>query len=131
MPSDKYLRKIKAAISCSKDTKKELMKIIKNDIDAFLLECPDATENDIINKFGSPDELAKSYLASLDISEVNSQLRKIKSVKQIVISSICIVILIILVLFVGIYLYCNEEPTYVNEGPRIPGEPYVIVRYYR
>lgn len=129
-----YLKKIAAALTCPNNTKKALLRIVQNDIEAFLLEHPDATEQELIRQFGTPDELAESYLDSLDSSEVCMQMEKTGSIKKVLISCICAIIGILLLLVIGIkgYLffhYANAE--YIHVKQYTPGEEYVVVRYHR
>lgn len=129
-----YLKKIAAALTCQNNTKKALLRIVKNDIEAFLLEHPDATEQELIRQFGTPDELAESYLDSLDSSEVCMQIEKNGSVKKMLISCSCAIIGILLLLVIGIkgYLFFHHaNAEYIHVKQYTPGEEYVVVRYHR
>lgn len=132
MERRKYMNKVKSALVCSKSTKTGLLKIIENDMNAYLSEHPDATEQDLVGRFGTPDALAESYLDSLDISEVNTQLKKTRSIKKVVLATLCAVAGILLLLVIGIkclVFFHDLNAEYINEEPSNPMEPHDIVRY--
>ena len=109
MESRKYIKKVRAALSCSGSTKSGLMRVIQKDLDAYVSEYPTATEQDLVGRFGTPDALAESYLSSLDSAEINEQIQKARKRKRVVVICCGIVIAAILTFAVCILITVIEN----------------------
>lgn len=119
-----YVKNVEEALVCSKSTRADLMKIIQNDVDAFVLEYPDATEQDLIGQFGTPNELAASYIVSMDSSEINEQFQVAKKRKRRVL--LCCCLAIVATLSFAIYVWftvVSQTPAYqvetIEQGERV------------
>lgn len=124
MGSGQYVKNVKAALVCSKSTRADLTKIIQNDVDAFVLEHPDATEQDLIGQFGTPNELAASYIDSMVSSEIHEQFKVAKKRKRRVLLCCCLAIVATLSFAIYVlFTVVSQTPAYqvetIEQGERV------------
>lgn len=96
---NQYLKQVKSHLTCPAALKKTFLEQLQGDVEEFLETAPNATLEELTQRFGSPSEMAHSYIDSLDGDELQKQLRKSKIVKRIVLFT-CLGILLA-VLFVA------------------------------
>lgn len=72
----KYLRHVRACLLCPQKTKNILVAKIKASLDEQYSDRQEMSYDDFVSTFGLPEEIAKSYLASEDISSVLHTWRK-------------------------------------------------------
>ena len=85
----RYLKKVASAVDAPKDEKREYLRIVEEDVDDFLADVPDATPEELEYTLGTPEELSGAYLEATPMDEVDKKLRKVNSVKGIVIAAVC------------------------------------------
>lgn len=111
-----YVAAVNKEIKITDKKKKDFLNILKINIENFLLENVGAGYEEIVDNFGTPEEVAESYWDSLGNEEI---IAKVKSKRKIVIA--ILVIGIILVATVGgivghyYYLLTKELPVYTVE----------------
>lgn len=69
-----YFNEINKAIICKADMKKDFVDDLKERIGEFIEENPEANTDDIIAHFGQPEEIAKTFLETLEPSYIKKQL---------------------------------------------------------
>ena len=85
-----YLKDIKRNMICSNSIKKLFIKDFKNRIDEFIDENPNTSIDDIINNFGNPEDIVRSFNDELEYYKNKSRKRLII---VIVISVVSLVII--------------------------------------
>lgn len=85
-----YLKDIKRNMICSNSIKKLFIKDFKNRIDEYLDENPNTSIDDIINNFGNPEDIVRSFNDELEYYKNKSRKRLII---VIVISVVSLVII--------------------------------------
>ena len=93
---NQYLKQVKSHLTCPAALKKTFLEQLQGDVEEFLETAPNATLEELTQRFGSPSEMAHSYIDSLDGDELQKQLRKSKIVKRIVLFTCLGIIAIIL-----------------------------------
>ena len=63
----KYLKEIKLLLPAFNKDEKKFLRDLTERIEDYLDENPNATMQDIENQFGTPMEIAQSYMSSLDL----------------------------------------------------------------
>lgn len=91
-----YLSEITSSLTCPKTLKQKVLKSVSAEVDEFFIDNPDASYDDLKNSLGNPNEIAISYIESLDPEEIQKELKKVKRNKWIVIVS-CVLALFLLV----------------------------------
>ena len=76
----RYIRSISNALPCSGKTKKQIVSQIRESIDGYLLENPEADLATLQAHFGTPQQIASSYV---DSQETSALLRKMRTRKYI------------------------------------------------
>ena len=103
----KYYRDISKALSGSKE-KKAIITQIKSSVNHYLEENQDATISDVVNRIGSPQQIADEYIDNQSNDEIAA---KIKVGKRILIA-VCVVLVAALL----IYLLVALDFIYKNHG---------------
>ena len=88
-----FCKNTKNKLSCPRKIKKDLILRIESSVYDYIESQPDASYDDITAQFGSPRELADSYISSLDSDEISKAIKKAKTIKIAVIVT-CIIALI-------------------------------------
>lgn len=107
---NQYLKQVKSHLTCPAALKKTFLEQLRGDVEEFLETNPDATLEGLTERFGSPSEMAHSYIETLDGDELQKQIKKAKIVKRIVLFTclgILTVVLVIAVLFI-IHIFSNN-----------------------
>ena len=71
-----YMHKIKNHIRIASPAKKHFFQTLKQNIELFLAERPNASYEEILSAFGSPEEVAASFYETIDSSEIDQQLNQ-------------------------------------------------------
>lgn len=90
-----FFKNAKSNLNCPRKIKKDLILRIESSVYDYIESRPYASYDDITAQFGSPRELADSYINSLDSEEISKAIKKAKTIKIAVIVT-CIIALIAL-----------------------------------
>ena len=91
-----YISEIKKQIRISSPVKKRFFQTLKQNINLFLAEHPDASYEEVVSTFGSPEEVAASFYETIDSSEIDQQLHQ----KHFFLIGCCVMI-------VSLFLLCG------------------------
>ena len=86
----KYKRHVKANLLCSTKMSKQFLSDLSDSIDNYIEENNITQFADVQNHFGSPEQIARSFLAETDISLIS---KKVK-LKQIILLAVIAALLI-------------------------------------
>ena len=111
-----FYKNTKNKLSCPRKIKKDLILRIESSVYDYIEGNPDASYDDITAQFGSPRELADSYISSLDSEEICKAIKKAKTIKIAVIVT-CIIALIALFATFAKMISDNKDttPVYYEE----------------
>lgn len=85
----KYIKQVKALLLCDAKTAKCFLSDFENDIVNYIEDCNVKNINDVIEKFGDPESVARSFLETANIQKIRKRIR----IKNIIITAIIVVIL--------------------------------------
>lgn len=91
----RYYRQIKANLPCTGIMKRQLLARIKDSIDTYLVDHPNATMDEIITQFGAPQEIATACLEEMDPKKISADLKIRKKILFIFFGAVLAVILMI------------------------------------
>ncbi len=119
----KYTRTTRRLLICPKPYRCRLISDMEKDIEQFITENNPARESDIIRYFGTPAELAQTYLDSIPQDE----LADYKNKRKLYIFIICIILTTLLIsitvyLFYNVYISRENTLIYVEESIEILDE---------
>ena len=133
--AERYLRAVRKALHCPGRQGKQLLRQLSEDIEEYCEEHPDATEEELCRRFGTPEDVAAAFAENLGGSiAVNVQRRRNRIVTAVI---------VVLVLVAGavtarqiwiqqLFLdsYWVESITYEADKPlEEPGEIYWSVTF--
>lgn len=96
----RYYRKVTRIIPKKYPHRKEILSSIQQDISSYLEEHPDISYEDILKHFGTPEEMASSFVESLTPDDILTTSKKNRKLFIIIASAIAIFIC-----FATIYIY--------------------------
>ncbi len=110
---NKYISSVSSLIICQPKQKKAFLAELRSEVENFLAETENATEEDVEAFFGTPETIASSFISNTDSTEMKRRI----SVKNII-SVAVIVALLIYIAFVVISLIDvhTEAHGYFEEG---------------
>ena len=103
---EKYCRKIEKVLVGNQIDKARILNTAKCDMEEFLEEFPDATMDDLVKRFGTPEDYAKEYASGLDSGELAQKLNVVRFRKKAIMVGVAIVFAI--ALFVAILVIRNN-----------------------
>lgn len=90
----RYLRQVRSWLPCSCKAKRKIIGEIKSNIDDFMTNNPDAQYTNLVARFGTPQEIAASYVNEMDMGELLEGLKIRKRImKTIMIAAVIAVLL--------------------------------------
>ena len=97
----KYLKEVKRNLPAAVADKRKFLADFRENLEAFLQEKPDANQEDLVRRFGSPETIAESFLPEAPAGEALRTEKQKKLRKRILILFfiVCAVLLIGLVTF--------------------------------
>ncbi len=103
---EKYCRKIEKALVGNQTDKARILNTAKCDMEEFLEEFPDATMDDLVKRFGTPEDYAREFISGLDSGEVTKKLNVTKFWKKAI--TIGVAVIVVIVLFVAVLVIRNN-----------------------
>lgn len=90
----KYYRQISGWLPCGGKVKKQLMANITTTVDGYLEEHPDANMQTLQAHFGTPQQIAASFVEEMDTAELLDALRTRRKVIRIILYSFAAIVVI-------------------------------------
>ena len=121
----RYLWKVGGWLPCSGKLKREIMARIKTVLDDYLNDHPDADFAELSHRFGTPQQIAASYIEEMNVQDLLKQLRIRRKI-------ICIVVataLTLVSLWAGVVITALIRHVKAMDGYLIVGEAEVIGFY--
>ena len=107
-----YFKKVDAQLLCDRKSKIVFLTDLKNDIDEFVQES-DADFDSIQATFGTPEEIAESFLKNTDIANIKKKM----NVRKIILFALLAVVLVYIIFVVASFIDVHTESHgYYEEG---------------
>lgn len=98
-----YLHRVRVLLPCSGKQKQRILSEIRGNIESYALENPDCGPEAIQDHFGTPQQIANSYIEEMDTEELAARLRIRKKLLRVAV--VCAVTVgIMFALVIGISL---------------------------
>ncbi len=110
---DSYYKEITDYLICSKKEKSSFIKELKTDIDEFILSFPEAAYEDIISTFGTPREIADSFISLAKTEDIRKRLDIRKLITGLLLAAFIIYLLFIIISLIDVH---TESHGYFEEG---------------
>ena len=95
-----YLKEVAASLTCTRGVKAVFIRQLKSDVKDYVQNNPDATKEDLIRDFGSPEESAAGFF---DRDDYSAMLKKAKKRATFWMVS-CIVLAVVLIVFATYFI---------------------------
>lgn len=118
----RYLRNVRDWLPCSGKLKREIMARIKNVLDDYLAEHPEADFAELSRRFGLPEQIAASYVEDMDTEELLRNLR----IRRRIVGIVTCTALIVITLWAGTVTYAIIHNERLAHGYGVLGEIEVI-----
>lgn len=90
----RYLWKVRGWLPCSGKLKREIMARIKTVLNDYLNDHPDADFAELSHRFGTPQQIAASYIEEMNVQDLLKQLRIRKKIIAIVVATAVTLVLL-------------------------------------
>ena len=100
----RYLREIQESLPCTGKVKRGITRKINGMIDDAMLDESDLTYEMLVKRFGTPQQIASSYVDEMDTPEL---LRKLR-IKKKVFAVVCATAAIILAIWIGVVVTATQ-----------------------
>lgn len=108
----RYLKSLKKQILCPSSIRNKIISDFTENLAFFIDENPNASYEELVKHFGSPEEVSNSFLLSIDTDELTLRMEKTQKKKHIVLITCIIAIL----LLIGCYFIMikDNQSTQIN-----------------
>ena len=72
---DRYCRRGRQFLICRPEIRDHILNDLRCDLEEYVESDPEATEDQLIEKFGKPESYAKAYLSTLEDDEILTQVK--------------------------------------------------------
>lgn len=96
-----YLFQVRRYLPCSGKTKNQIMAQIRNNVSAYAAENPSVSHASLIERFGSPRQIASMYIDERETSEILNALR----IKQKILGAVIAAAAVMVTLWCGVMAY--------------------------
>ena len=103
---EKYCRKIEKVLVGNQTDKSKILNTARCDMEEFLTEFPDATVDDLVKRFGTPEDYAREFISGLDSGELTQKLNVVRFRKKAI--TIGVAVIVVIVLFVAVLVIRNN-----------------------
>ena len=108
-----YIRRVKTLFPLMGKSERKYIKILKTNINDYLVDTPNSNINDLYKEFGSPKHIMNSYYSTIDIDNVIKKIRISKYVKTLIILlAMCLLSLTVLRFYIqyeGHQVFMKEQ----------------------
>ncbi len=108
-----YIKAVKKQIVCPTAESRQMLRELQANVSDFVQENPDADMVQIVEQFGTPEEIAKAYIADTEPKNI----KKAVNIRKLIV--IAIVAIIIIYLAIMLFVVCdahNETHGYFVEA---------------
>ena len=103
----RYLREVKRNLPCSFKTKYELLARLQEGLADFTEECPHANYEDIVERFGSPTDVADAYFADIPAPQLRKALQTARFIR-LLLTTVIVLIMLLYAFLIGMSIYNNH-----------------------
>ena len=102
---NEYFSNIESLLLCDRKSKKAFLTDLKNDVDEFILQEQNADFSCVLSAFGTPQEIAESFLKNTDIV----QIKKRMNIRKLILFSLLAIVLVYLCFVIASFIDVHTE----------------------
>lgn len=88
----RYLREVRGRLPCSRRAKSQILNKIKDTIMDYLAQNPDAMYSEITARFGTPQQIAASFVDEMETGELLQNLKIKRRIMCCVVAAVAIIV---------------------------------------
>lgn len=112
---NEYYRQIQRSLCCPRKYRKKFLEDLKNNIACDCQNDPQFSYADVLDKYGSPDQLASSYIAALDENAYRSQFQNKKLIKRWGVACVALIACGLIAIYIIAFTYIRKAtPVYYD-----------------
>lgn len=111
----KYIKQIRSLLLCDAKTAKCFLSDFENDIVNYIEDTNAKSIDDVIEKFGNPESIARSFLETANLQKIRKRMR----IKNIILSAVIAVVL----MWAGCLTYLFADAVSSNHGHGVEETP--------
>lgn len=93
--------------------RQKVAKELRQEVEIYLEQNPDATMADVYKFFGSPEAVRAALIADMAPDEVEKQIKRVKIVRRVALVTAAVIIILFVLTMTGIIVWnYNTEPIY-------------------
>lgn len=93
--------------------RQKVAKELRQEVEIYLEQNPDATMADVYKLFGSPEAVRAALIADMAPDEVEKQIKRVKIVRRVALVTAAVIIILFVLTITGIIVWnYNTEPIY-------------------
>lgn len=93
--------------------RQKVAKELRQEVEIYLEQNPDATMADVYKLFGSPEAVRAALIADMAPDEVEKQIKRVKIVRRVALVTAAVIIILFVLTMTGIIVWnYNTEPIY-------------------
>lgn len=100
----KYFHSIKKALRSTPGEKKHLLAALQSDVEEYLAENPEASMDDVVSHFGTPETIGMEHIQELPVEEVSKRINSATFNKKAVMIALVVVVVLVFVYLLAITL---------------------------
>ena len=90
----RYIKEIRKNLPCPTEEEKRALDNLKESVSAYLFEYPEATAEDIAQRFGAPTQLADSFL---DVEGISRSVKKHSRLQRTILGILAVAVLVAII----------------------------------
>ena len=103
----RYLRIVRQLLPCSKKTRSAILAGITASLNAYLEQFPDATYPELEAKYGSPQQIAATYVESAGTADILKEMRIRRQILELI--SFAAALVLVIWLFFVIFAFIDNR----------------------
>ena len=120
----RYLQEIRGWLPCSKKLKNAILERIRNTVREYLTEKPESSYEELMERFGSPQQIAATYVEDMGTDELLRDLR----IRRRIIGVVAATAVAVVALWVGFITAAYVDHVNDVSGYLVVGEAIVTER---
>ena len=111
-----YFSSIDKALHSSTNEKRHIIKALRSDVEEYLNEFPEASLENLMSRFGTPDSIAMEYVQGMPVDEIGARINSGRFNKKAVLIALAVIIGLVLVfLCATIFIMWDRSSQYYFE----------------
>ena len=106
-----YFSSIDKALHSFTNEKRHIIKALRSDVEEYLIEFPEASLENLMSRFGTPDSIAMEYVQGMPVDEIGARINSGRFNKKAVLIALAVIVASVLVFLIAMTLITWDNST--------------------